>query len=305
MDQCLPVFLSTEDTINPHQITNSICRHAAPNLWGTSTRLHCFLQTLIIVLLSSPSVNKLPAATDKYFKCWLISPDQLLPCFCTTVPLFLCKVESLGLVSMSEVWIFGHNSSLKTTSGPTSPDSRWVYLVHLVSAGSELMALLDIMCLSSAALSFLGRPLCLQFSTSPVSLCFFKRSWTSHVETSVCSEIFAWQRLCWCRVTTLCLVAVLSLVLVSDLWHQTVFHSLTLVAEFVCSSPSLKPPTAVSVSVDDCVSTYIWNWSSSAPVWFKLVDHTPDYNPTNLTWLCKWTQKNWSCFEVTTNTDLI
>ena len=127
MDKYLPVFLSIEDTINPDQISSSICRNAAPNLQGTSTMLHCCLQTLIIVPLSSPSVNKLPSSTAKYFNFWLISPEHLLPFFCTPVPMFSCIVESLVLVSMSEVWLFGCNSSMKTTSDQTSPDSRWVY----------------------------------------------------------------------------------------------------------------------------------------------------------------------------------
>ncbi|XP_067303211.1 uncharacterized protein C1orf87 homolog [Pseudorasbora parva] len=35
-------------------------------------------------------------------------------------------VESLGLVSTSEVWLFGRKSSMKATSDQTSPDSRWV-----------------------------------------------------------------------------------------------------------------------------------------------------------------------------------
>ena len=32
MDKYLPIFLSIEDTINPDQISNSICRNAVPNL---------------------------------------------------------------------------------------------------------------------------------------------------------------------------------------------------------------------------------------------------------------------------------
>ncbi|XP_075700942.1 uncharacterized protein LOC142665212 [Rhinoderma darwinii] len=40
------------------------------------------------------------------------------------------QVESLGLVSMSKVWIFARNSSMKTTTGQTSPNSRWVYTSH-------------------------------------------------------------------------------------------------------------------------------------------------------------------------------
>ncbi|MGH0166351.1 UNVERIFIED_CONTAM: hypothetical protein FKN15_066772 [Acipenser sinensis] len=68
MDKYLPVLLSIEETINSDQIPNSICRNAALNLQGTSTMLHCCLQTLIRVPLSSPLANKLPSATAKYLK---------------------------------------------------------------------------------------------------------------------------------------------------------------------------------------------------------------------------------------------
>ena len=57
--------------------------------------------------VSSPSANKLPSVTAKYFRFLLISPEHLLPFFCTLVPMFLCIVESLGLVSTSEVWFLG------------------------------------------------------------------------------------------------------------------------------------------------------------------------------------------------------
>ena len=49
-----------------HQISNSICRNATPNLKGTSTMRHCCLQRLIIVPLSSSSANKLLSAIPKY-----------------------------------------------------------------------------------------------------------------------------------------------------------------------------------------------------------------------------------------------
>ena len=115
-------------TVNPDQISNSICRNAAQNFQGTSTMLHCCLQTPIIVLLSSPSVNKLPSATARYFTFWLIHPEHVLPFFCAPVPMFSCISKLLGLASMSEVWLFGCNYSMKTTPGQTSPDSRWVCL---------------------------------------------------------------------------------------------------------------------------------------------------------------------------------
>lgn len=42
------------------------------------------------------------------------------------------------------VWLSGCNSSRKSTSGQTSPDSRWCIWVRLVSASFELKALLNI-----------------------------------------------------------------------------------------------------------------------------------------------------------------
>lgn len=83
-------------------------------------------------------INRLSSSTAKYFKFWIISPEHLLPFFCTPVRVFLCIVESIGLDSMWEVWLFGCNSSLK---------SRILQTVDwdpLVTASPELMALLDV-----------------------------------------------------------------------------------------------------------------------------------------------------------------
>ncbi|XP_063785732.1 extracellular calcium-sensing receptor-like [Pseudophryne corroboree] len=73
MDKYLPVFLNIKDTINPDQVPNSICSNAAPDLQGTSTMLHC---CLIIVPLSSPSLNKLLSPTAKYFTLFLLETYQ-------------------------------------------------------------------------------------------------------------------------------------------------------------------------------------------------------------------------------------
>jgi len=102
----LPVFL----TINPEQISNSICRNAAPNL------AFCYSQIFSNV---GSSVQRAC--------CHL---------FCSPIPVFLYIVESLGLVS----------GLLLTVDGCT-----WV---PLVSAGAELMALLDIFqCLREISLT--------------------------------------------------------------------------------------------------------------------------------------------------------
>ena len=205
MDKYLPVFLCIENTINPDQISNSICRNAAPNVQGTSTMLHCCLQTLIIVPLSSPWRTS----------CLLLQPnisnfDSSVQSTCchSSAPQFLCfraylsrlawfPHQRYGFLAATLPWRPLLARLLRTVDGCT-----WV---PLVSASSELMALLDIfrfrrvislMCLSSAALSFLGRPLRLRSSALPVSLCFFKRAWTAHLETPVCFEIFVWERPC-------------------------------------------------------------------------------------------------------------
>ncbi|PIO28848.1 hypothetical protein AB205_0098810 [Aquarana catesbeiana] len=76
--------------------------------------------------------------------------------------------------SVVMVWLFGCNSSMKTTSGWTSVDIRWVYLgpngfYQLCGGDSaghlQMLKGSKLVCLSSAALSFLGQPLSLQSST--------------------------------------------------------------------------------------------------------------------------------------------
>lgn len=103
--------------------------------------------------------NRLPSSTAKYFKFWIISPEQLLPFFCTPVGVFLCIVESIGLDSMWEAWLLGCNSSLK---------SRILQTVDrdpLVTASPELMALLDVFRFWRE-ISLLCRTSCCTFSGS-------------------------------------------------------------------------------------------------------------------------------------------
>lgn len=114
----------TETTIIPHQISNSICRNAALNLQGTYSVLLCSLQ-----ILSSHLVNKLASANGQNISNFgLVSPEHLVPLSCTPLPVVSCIIESLGLVSMWELWLFGCASSMMTSSSQTSPDSKWVYL---------------------------------------------------------------------------------------------------------------------------------------------------------------------------------
>lgn len=56
--------------------------------------------------------------------------------------------------------------------------------LHVIS---DTQRVISLMCLLSAALGFLGRPLRLQSPTLPVSLCFFKTAWTAHTIT-VCDR---------------------------------------------------------------------------------------------------------------------
>lgn len=170
MIKYLPVLISIEKTSNSDQTPNSVCRKATPQLQGTSTMLHCCLQTLILALAAI---------------------------FCVPVPMFLCIVESLGFVSMLEVWLVCHKSSWQPLL------TRLLQTVHVCTR----VPLLDIfqlrrevcmMCLSSAAGSFFGRPLCLRSSTFAVSLCCFKRAWIAHLKTPVCLDISAWGTPCLC-----------------------------------------------------------------------------------------------------------
>ncbi|MBN3307631.1 NALCN protein, partial [Amia calva] len=106
-----------------------------------------------------------------------------------------CKVRMLSKIDMLIDYIY-QLSKCKVTRLLQIVDG--CTRVPLFSANCELMALLDIfrlrrevsmMCLSSAAVSFLGRSLRLRSSALPISLCFFKRAWTAHLETPVCLEM--------------------------------------------------------------------------------------------------------------------
>lgn len=105
---------------------------------------------------------------------------------------FSCRAKLLYLVSTSGVWPFGCNSVMMTTSDQTSLRSGLVFFGPTGFCQSKLMALLDfwlwekisMMCLSSAAVSFLGWLLCLQSSVMLVSLCLFKTTWTAHCNSS-------------------------------------------------------------------------------------------------------------------------
>lgn len=177
--------------INPEQISNFICMNAVPDLQRHSTRLHCCLQILTIVPLSSPSVNKVPSATVKI--CQILTHESGIPAviFLHPVPMFSCiSVKLLGLVFMSEGWLFGCNSSMKTTSVQTSPDSACVYLL-LTAFSTEPMALLDVFWfqrkISSVCTKFPWPMIACTILDVAVSLCFFKRA---HLETPVCFETF-------------------------------------------------------------------------------------------------------------------
>lgn len=105
-----------------------------------------------------------------------INPHQISISFCR---------NALGLVSMSEVWVFfSCNSSMKTTSGLTSVDSRWVYQgpTGFCQFWADVTA--GHLPISKGMLH------ASTISTFPVSLRFFKRARTAHLETPVCSEIF-------------------------------------------------------------------------------------------------------------------
>lgn len=85
-----------ETTINPHQISHSICRNAASNLQGSSTVLLFLLQMLSIYSLSKQST----ANGQNISNFGLIGLAHLLSLSSTPLPVVFCITKSLGLVSM-------------------------------------------------------------------------------------------------------------------------------------------------------------------------------------------------------------
>lgn len=155
MDKYLTVFFSIKNTINPYQISNSICRNAALNVQPTSMMLHCCVQTLI-----SPLTNKLPSATAKSLNFWLMGQKSR-----AYAAIFLYLISYVFvhnwvawpcfLVGGMAFWLqlFHEDHFWPDLGGCT-----WVPLVYV---SSDLMALLNIfqfrrvmslMRLSSAAL---------------------------------------------------------------------------------------------------------------------------------------------------------
>ena len=153
---------------------------------------------------------------------------------------------------------------MKTTFGQTPPNSRWVYLGptgfcqfwaygtagHLPFSKRNK---LDVF-FPSAALSFLGGPLRLRPLTLPRSLC---------------CQMFVWERdllmqydhLVSCCCAQSC----------HGIWPMTwtglpQLHLGCTVWLFLTQFQASY--TAVSVSFNECVSTYMWKWWSLAPVWY-------------------------------------
>lgn len=91
--------------------------------------------------LSSPWANKLPPGQ---FKILTHLSEHLLPFFCTPLPVFWFRVESLSLISISGVWLFVCIFYTKASYGWTSPVRDGCTWVPLVPARSELMALMNI-----------------------------------------------------------------------------------------------------------------------------------------------------------------
>lgn len=160
MDKYLTVFFRTKNTINPNQMSNSICRNAALNLQPTSMMLYCCVQTIIIVPLSSPLTNKLPSATAKYLKFWLMGQKSRA---CAAI--FLHPISYVSVHNWV-AWPCSQKAIPPTWKQLFHEDHFWPDLggctwVPLVYVSSELKALLNIfqfrrvislMCLSSAAL---------------------------------------------------------------------------------------------------------------------------------------------------------
>lgn len=152
------------------------------------------------------------SSTAKYFKLWF--PKGLLPFFC--IPVFSWIVESLCLVSMWKLWLFGCNSSMNSWPdlyGQYTGSTGFCQFWADGTAGHLLVLKISLIFFffSSAALCFTVSTIlsiahfCVVFQTSMKTT-----SWNTS------TEIFVWERPCWC----LCLVAVLSLAFIYIFWKR-------------------------------------------------------------------------------------
>lgn len=133
----------------------------------------------------------------QYFKFPWISPEHLLPLFCTPVPIYM-------------LWPFVNircplscNSYMSITSGQTSRDSRCEYLSPNGFAnwkGSK----------HDVSLFLYNKLPWLQLHPHRLSLCASSKSLTEHFETSVCLRRPG-RDLCLCHLTKLCPLAALNL----------------------------------------------------------------------------------------------
>lgn len=103
-----PTFAFKTASILLGRLVHSFLRNVAGRLFQTSWRpsrnLHhvSLLPPYYCTTLQPCNIQ----TAFYYFKYWLISLEPLLPFFCSPVSMVSCIVESLGLVSMSEVWFF-------------------------------------------------------------------------------------------------------------------------------------------------------------------------------------------------------
>lgn len=160
--------------------------------------------------------------------CWLSMHRSIWQCWVFDI---FCRDVVFETITAGQIFlnIFGEPPVCFTVCSPVlflaatsvHPDHVWLTCCWTVVWWAVVLLCCSL--LFSVVLCYTGQPLRRQTVASPVS--FFKRAWTAHLHSSVCLEIFACERLCWCNSTALFPVAVFCLSKVFDFLTLTVIHN--------------------------------------------------------------------------------
>lgn len=163
--------------------------------------LHWNLQTLMVPFFSSLS-NNLPCPTTKNVRLWLINPEHLLPFFCTPISMFSSIFEVLFPFSHQRFWLFASNSSIKTSSGQISLDSKSVYLVPTGFCKFWTDATIGHLLISKGIEGDMSLISCIKFPWSTTAFCLFLCAFLKKLghliqKPQSAYKIPGWKRSCW------------------------------------------------------------------------------------------------------------
>lgn len=165
------------------------------------------------------------SSTAKYFKLWF--PKGLLPFFC--IPVFSWIVESLCLVSMWKLWLFGCNSSMNSWPdlyGQYTGSTGFCQFWADGTAGHLLVLKISLIFFFFFHLLHYVSPY-LPSSVLPISVLFLRRAWKPHLETPALKYLFGRDLVDAC-VLLLCSVLLLFIFFESVVTVYTIFFTCNL-----------------------------------------------------------------------------